>query len=214
MNWQRSLPSWLSLGVLAAIVVGVLFVVGWIKPYLNGPDLALTTIYRPKPVPVRVETVKWLKGDTRVKTERVEVPVEVIREVPAKVEKQLLGFGLSLKDLQAKKEELVDVLDVPRAPHGGEMALTVNTETGKIDGTFKPKAAPLIEFGGIRAAGGAFDPIAKRIVGYYRQDLIRVGPVVVNGRVSAGAPLAVGASSSNGRRVLDYGVEIGAEIRF
>jgi hypothetical protein len=204
---RRNLPSWFSLTLLAAVAVGVLFLVGWIKPYLHGPDLALTTIYRPKPVPVKVETVKWM---TKVKTEKVEVQVEVIREVPAKVEKQLLGFGINLKELHAENKELAKILGVPRAPHGGEMALTVNTGSGEIEGIFKPKQAPFIEFGGMREVGMDYEPLGKVAGGYYRQDLVRLGPVIVNGKAFVKAPIAPAASSKG----IDYGVSIGAAIRF
>ncbi|HYM59481.1 MAG TPA: hypothetical protein VEZ11_01170, partial [Thermoanaerobaculia bacterium] len=185
MSLTRVLPTWLTLGVLGAIVAGVLALVGWIKPYLQGPDLALTTIYRPKPVPVKVETVKWLSR-VEVKREQVTVPIEVIREVPAKEEEHLhANFGIHLLDLKAENKELVDVLAVPRAPYGGEMALTANTATGKVDGIFRPNAAPFIEFGGIREAGLDYDPLQRRAHGYYRQDLVRVGPGVINGKVFA-----------------------------
>ena len=106
---NRNLPHWLSLGLLAAIVVGALAAYGWIKPYLNGPDLALTTIYRPKPVPVKVATVKWM-NDVRVVREKVPVPggVEVVHDIPPKVAKRLVDdFHISLPDLRKEHRELV-----------------------------------------------------------------------------------------------------------
>lgn len=207
MSWNRHLPGWLSLAVLGAVVIGILTLVGWVKPYLSGPDLALSTIYRPKPVPVKVETVKWLTR-TKVKTERMEVPIEVIREVPPKTETRLAeGFGLRLSDLRADNRELVDVLAVPKAPHGGEMALTVNTESGRIAGTFRPKAAPFIAFGGLREVGLDLNVTSKAAGGYYRQDLIRVGPAVVNGKVFVSAPLVAGGAP-------DFGAAVGVAVRF
>jgi hypothetical protein len=206
---QRNLPSWISFTLLAAVAVGILALVGWIKPYLNGPDLALATIYRPKPVPVKVPEIKEIvKYRTQIKTERVEIPVEVIREVPAKVEKTLLGYGITLKDLQTENKALATVLDVPKAPFGGGMAITVNTLDGKIDGTFLAKQAPFIQFGGIREAGIGFDPINAAARGYYRQDLVRVGPAIVNGEAFVSTPIAGGKASAN------VGVSVNVAVRF
>jgi hypothetical protein len=206
---NRNLPPWLSLGLLAGVVVGMLALVGWIKPYLAGPDLAMTTIYRPKPVPVHVETVKWLKKvETKVVKERIEIPVEVIGDVPLSEAKRLAeDFHISIPDLQKENRKLVDVLDVPKAPHGGEMALTVNTASGKIDGIFRPKPAPMIEVGGLREAGAEFDPLNNAVTGYYRQDLLRVGPVVISGRAFVTGPLTP-------RNAPTYGAAIGAAVRF
>lgn len=205
MNWNKNLPSWLTLSVLAAIVVGTLFLIAQAKSYLSGPDLALTTIYRPKPVPVPVETVKWM---TKVKKERVEVPMEVYRDVPAKVEKRLeKDFNIRLPELRAENKELADILAVPKAPRGGEMALTVNTETGQIEGIFRPKATPLIEFGGIREVGLDANIIRQGVTGYFRQDLVRLGPAVVNGKAFATVPLTAGQAP-------DYGVSVGVAVRF
>lgn len=201
---NRVLPSWITLSFAAMLVVGVLVVVGWIKPYLSGPDLAFTTIYRPKPVPVKIETVKWL---TKVKTERVEVPVEVVREVPAKLEKRLESdFGLKLSDLRAENRELVDVLGIPKAPRGGELALTINKESGKIDSVFRPKAAPFLELGGIREAGLEYDAISESATGYYKQDLLRLGPAVVSGRVFTTTPVT-GIKPT-------VGAAVGVSVRF
>lgn len=207
MNWQRIIPARVTLPLLAAVVAGVLFVGATLKSYISGPDLALTTIYRPKPVPVRVETVKWLKGDVRIKRETVTVPVEVIKEVPAATEKKLLGFGITLKDLQAENKELANVVDVPKAPHGGEMAITVNTGSGKIEGTFLAKQAPLVEFGGIREAGVDYNVIQRGVTGYYRQDLVRLGPAIVNGKAFVTMPM-----SPNSRPA--YGAMVGVAVRF
>ena len=199
-------PRLLTYGL---IVVAMLAVAGWIKPYLNGPDLAIATIYRPKPVPVQVEKVKWL---TRVEhmttTTRVEVPVEVIRELPAKETQRIEhDFGLKLPELRAENRELVDVLAVPKAPRGGEMALTVNTGSGKIDGIFRAKPAPFFELGGLREAGVDADVVNRSITGYYRQDLLRVGPAVVNARAFAGVPIQSGDKPT-------AGVCLGVAVRF
>jgi hypothetical protein len=198
-----AVPRWLTWSLLLAVLAGVLFLVGWIKPYLEGPDLAITTIYRPRPVPVQIETVKWLtKVETRTVKERVEIPVEVIRELPAKEARRLENdFGITIPELRADSRELVDILTVPKAPHGGEMALTVNTGTGDIDGIFRAKRAPFVQLGGVREAGVAYSVIDRSAEGYYRQDLVRVGPAVVHGRAFA---------TTTG----DYGVTVGVGVRF
>lgn len=206
MNWKAKVPMWLTLPLLAGIVIGALWFVAQVKSYLGGPDLALTTIYRSKPVPVEVERVKWLTK-TKIKVERVEVPVEVIREVSPKIEKKLEGFNINLEKLHAEKKELVDVLDVPKAPRGGEMALTVDTDSGQITGTFLPKKTPLIEFGGIREVGIDYNVLRSGVTGYYRQDLVRLGPAVVNGKAYATVPLTPGTTA-------DYGVSVGVAVRF
>ncbi len=198
--------NWLA---YAFIVLLGLAAWGWIKPWIEGPDLRFSTITRTRPVPVKVETVRWMtKVATKIKRERVEVPVEVIREVPVKVAERLKeGFKVSLPDLRAEGRELVDVLEVPKAPHGGEMALTVQTATGKIDGIFRAKPAPFFEAGGLRELGGGYNPFSGTAILSYRQDLVRIGPVVVVGRGYLAAPLKPG-------QAVDVGGDINAVIRF
>ncbi len=174
----RIIPGWISLALLAIIIVAALALVGWIKPYLTGPDLAFTTIYRPKPVPVKVETVKWL---TKVKTERVEIPIEVIRTVTPAQEKRLSEFGIALPQLASEHKQLLRVFDIPKAAYGGELAVTASTESGRVDGVFLPKRAPFIALGGLREAAIDFDVISRKPGGHYRQDLVRVGPAIVTG---------------------------------
>lgn len=205
MSWKKSIPAWITLPLLAAVVVGILFAVATVESYLD-PISTMSTIYRPKPVIEKVEKVKWL---TKVKTVQVSVPVEVIHEVEKKGAARLdKDFGIKLDLLHAENKELATVLAVPRAPHGGEMAITVNTLTGKTEGVFNAKTAPLIEFGGIREVGVDYEPLAKVAGGYFRQDLLRVGPAVINGKVFAKAPIAPGS------RGLDYGVSVGVAVRF
>lgn len=204
-----NVPSWLTLGLVGALVGGLFLAAGWIKPYLAGPDLS-ATIYRPKPAPVEVERVKWLtKVERRTVKERVEVPVEVIRELPAKEARRLeADFGIKLPELAAENRALATVLEVPRAPHGGEMAITVNTETGLVDGIFRAKRARFIQVGGIREAGLEYDPLNQAATGYYRQDLVRIGPAVIGGRVFASAPLQPGGAGA------DVGAAVSVSIRF
>jgi hypothetical protein len=201
-----SAPRWVT---YALIIVAALAVVGWVKPYLQGPDLAFSTIYRPRPVPVKVDTTAWLKNaEPKIKYVRVPVEVPVIVEVPAKVQQRFEeDFGIKLPELRAENRELVDILAVPKAPRGGEMALVVNTSTGKIDGTFHAHTAPLLELGGLREAGIEYDPMNAMAAGYYRQDLVRVGPAVVSGKVFAGVPVAPGKQAT-------AGVAIGVAVRF
>jgi hypothetical protein len=202
------LPTWFNLTFIVILAVGALWLVAQVKSYIKGPDLALTTIYRPKPVPVPVTEVKWM---TKVKTERINVPVEVYRDVPAPVEKRLdKDFGIKLDLLRAENKELAKIVDVPKSPHGGAMAITVNTGSGAVEGIFRPNAAPLIEFGGIREVGADYEPLAKVAGGYYRQDLLRVGPAILNGKAFVKAPIAPGA---NGKGI-DYGISIGVAVRF
>jgi hypothetical protein len=199
LNLTRPAPSWLTRGLLAAVVVGGLAAYGWIAPFIHGPDFSLATIYQPKPAPVKVETVKWL---TKVKTEKVTVPVEVIRELPAKEAAHLeKDFGLKLDLLHAENKELAKVLDVPKAPNGGEMALTVNTATGAIDGVFSATRAPFFHLGGMREIGVGYDVIQRGIALHYSQDLARVGPVVLSGTVFASTPTVPGARPSYGGRI-------------
>lgn len=202
MNWKTNVPPWITLPLLAGIVIGVLALVANVKAYLD-PVSTMSTIYRPKPVPVPVETVKWLTKTREV----VKVPVEVVREVPPKTAKRLEDdFHLTVPSLLAEHKELLDVANVPRAPHGGEMALTLNTETGKVEETFRATAAPVIEFGGVREVGLAYDAINRGLTAYYQQDLVRLGPAIVNVRAFATAPLGSGIPT--------YGATVGVAARF
>jgi hypothetical protein len=195
-------PRWIVYGLF---VVAALAAAGWIKPYLHGPDLSLSTVYRPRPVPVRVTEVKWLtKVEKQIVRERIEV--EAIRELPPKQAERLeKDFQITLPSLRTEGRDLLGVLDIPRAPHGGEIAVTVNTTTARIDGIFRPKAAPFVELGGVREAGVDFDVLSKSAIGYYRQDLVRLGPCVVNAKVFA--------TSASGRGPA-VGAFIGVAVRF
>jgi len=189
-----------------ALLLAGLAVIGQAKAWLQGPDLRFLTVTRVKPVPVVTEQVKWLRGKTKV--ERVEVPVEVIRTVTPKVADRLReDFKLDLNTLRSEKKELVDVREVPKAPYGGEMALTVHTETGKVDTIFRPKPQPFLELGGLREAGVGYDPLNAAVRVYGRMDVGRVGPVVVNGEVFAVKPLRPGEKA-------DFGGAINASVRF
>lgn len=192
----------------AAIVLAILAAWGWVKPFIDGPDLRFSTITRTRRVAVKVETVRWLtKVETQVKRERVPVEVPVIVEVPAKVEKRLEeDFQIKLPELREEGRELIDIQEVPKAPHGGEMALTIHTKTGKVESIFRPKPAPFFELGGLREAGVDYDPLSAAVRGYYRQDLVRIGPGVVNAKVFASAPLR--------GSVPEYGVSVGVAVRF
>ncbi|MGZ5445283.1 MAG: hypothetical protein ACXW5J_26760 [Thermoanaerobaculia bacterium] len=199
-------------GWLTYLLITVAFLAawGWIKPFLEGPDLRFSTLTRTRPVPVEVPRTEWLvKVEKKIVRERVEVPVEVIREVPVKVVERIeRDFGLKLPELRGEGRELVDVLEVPPAPHGGEMALTIHTGTGKIDGIFRARPMPLFELGGMREVGLDYDPLNAAATAYYRQDLVRVGPAIINGRVFAAAPTGGDAG------VPSYGVSLGVAIRF
>jgi hypothetical protein len=170
---------------MLCLVVTALALTGWLTSYIQGPDQIFSTLNRTKPVPVKVETVKWLTK-TQVKTERVEIPVQVIRELPAKEAKRLESeFGITLPELQADNRELVTVKEIPKAPYGGELAITANTQSGAIDGIFRAKPRPFVEVGGLREAGVELNVLTKQPTAYYRQDLIRFGPAVIGGRAYA-----------------------------
>lgn len=210
MNWRANVPSWITVPILtpaliAAIVVGAFFIVGWVKPYLFGPDLALTTLYRPKTVPVQAEPSKLIKN---AETKTVSTPRQVITKLPPKDDAKLKAeFGKNLADLHAENKELATVLTIPKASNGGEIAITTNNQTGVTEGIFRPKPKPFYEFGGIREVGIDYNVIQRGVTGYYRQDLVRIGPGVVNGKAFVTMPLSPGQQPS-------YGAMIGVAVRF
>lgn len=208
MKTITNAPRWAVYGI---ILIAALAAWGWVKPWITGPDVVFGTMTRTVrvPVPVEVESVKWLRKVERV---RVEVPVQVIREVPAKQAKMLADkFDLKLPEMHAEGRELVDVIEVPPAPRGGEMALTVSA-AGEIAGIFREKPAPFLEIGGVREVGVDYDAVNGSLLGYYRQDLARVGPAVINGKVFGGVPLGVSPGGRNNGA--NFGASIGVAVRF
>lgn len=164
---------------LLALLTGL----GWAKSYLQGPDLSFVTAFKVKPVPVAVTETKWL---TKVVHEKVTVLVEVVKYLPPPAAKALKDeFHVTLEQLHAENKSLATVLAVPKAPYGGDMAVTVNIGTGKVEGIFVGHSQPFFALGGLREAGVEYDVIGRSAQAYYRQDIARVGPVVVGGRASA-----------------------------
>jgi hypothetical protein len=184
----------------ACLILALAALAGWARQYLEGPEIR--TFTRAKIVPVPVESVKWVE---KVKRETVTVPVQVIRHVPAPIADKLEPMGVDLEALHAQGSELVDVLAIPKAPQGGDLALTLNS-AGKVSGTFLAKPAPFLEIGGAKEIGAEYDPINSAVTGYYRQDFVRVGRAVIHGRAFATA-------SSKYQRS-GVGLALGVSVRF
>jgi hypothetical protein len=174
-------------------LVAVLAGVGWLHSWYTKP--IGQTIYRDKPVPVRVEVPKEvIKWQTKVVTKEVKVYVPTEKQA-AKFEQQ---FGFSPKD-----RDILAIGTIPVAPEGGAVAVSVLREGGQAEITFTPKAKRFLQFGGIREVAIWYNPLDHLGQVEYSQDLLRTGPVVWRGRV-----YGVAGSRS------DFGLAIGAAVRF
>lgn len=204
-----SLPSasvLLRYGIVVLVLAGAW---GWLDLWANGPSI-YSTFTRKTHTREVVERTRYMTN-TKIQRERVEIPVEVVREVPAKVDQQLKeDFGHNLLELKAEGRGLLEVVDVPKAPNGGRMEITMFTESGRVKATFAPKPLPAVAFGGMREFGVDLDFVRVELSGYFRQDLVRVGPAIVNGKAFAAVPLKQGAANPQ----VDYGVKIGVAVRF
>lgn len=159
-------PVKVALGCLGALLL--LFVAGLVRDYYRKPE---PTGVRPPPVVAKpMKTVA--SAPKRVVERKLVVP-----ELPPKaVERVEQRFSL---DLSA--EELLTHVEIPKAPYGGEAAVTLPA-TGEPQVTFVANPRPFFDLGGEWAiAGGPVlhhdGELAVRL--RVAKDLARVGPVFI-----------------------------------
>lgn len=186
MQWTQ-LPKRLSklsvsgikLSTYGLALVATLAGYGWLKSYLEGPDLQVATIYKFKPKPVVVVETRFSE---KIRTVVKEVKVEVKEPTPKQQEKLEQKYGLSLDG-----KDLLGEWQIPKTPYGGDAIIAVGP-TGRVEVVVKPKAKPFFELGGRRELGlglGQTSLGASWKV-YYEQDLARVGPVQFSGEAAFG----------------------------
>ena len=178
-------PSRSTLGhritIYLLIFLALFLAYGWLKLYFTGPELGVTTILKVKPKPVIVKETKYSE---RI-PERVEcIPVEI--KVPdakaiEELERKYSGNAIGL-DLQ--RSVMLGEYTLPKMPYGGEALVTVEGEKPTL--SVLPKKQPFFEWGSLREFGLGFGAGQN---GYawrakYRQDLFRVGPVMMTGEAA------------------------------
>lgn len=203
--WKAAL-----VGLLIAYI-GFLNVRLWYK----GLDLGATSIYSYRPAPYLAEhTKKWRRTKLEtfpcVKVQGVRVAASMPATVPVSSNQHTAqtspGQTLSLGEIQLGEWKL------EKLPYGGLASAQLDSEglTRLIVSGNKPR---FLEVGGGRAIGLS---VGYPIIGedhslsyeiYFRQQLLRTGPVWWNGKLSAGH----WNGSSND---LDLSVGVEAEVRF
>ena len=192
----------LVVGLLIAYI-GVLNVRLWYK----GLDLGATSLYSYKPAPYFAEhTKRWKKAKVetfpcvQVVGQRMSTPNTNDQHISQTTPEYNLGV-IELGEWQLKK-----------LPYGGFASAQLDSEglTHLVVSGNKPR---FLEVGGERAIGLS---VGYPIIGedhslsyeiYYRQDLLRTGPVWWQGKLSA----SHWNGSSND---LDLSVQLNAEVRF
>lgn len=193
-----------AIGLLIAYI-GVLNVRLWYK----GLDLGATSLYSYKPAPYLAEyTKKWKKTKTetfpcvQVVGQRMSTPSTNDQHTSQTIPGQTLSLG----------EIQLGEWKINRLPYGG--VASAQLDKGGLTHLVVTGNAPrFLEAGRQRTLGLS---LAYPLIGqdhslsyeiYYRQDLLRTGPVWWQGQLSAGH----WNGSSNG---LDLSIGVNAEVRF
>jgi len=164
--------------ILACILLGY----GWAKSYLTGPDIQQVTVYRTKPSPkVAPET----KASERMQEETRCVQVEVKKPTLKELEAIAKKYEAPKLTINWPDATLLGEYEVPKMPYGGTTAVVVEGTTPTV--VTLPKPRPFFELGGMREVGigvgvGSYSPTWR---GKFRQDLLRVGPVIGTIEVSS-----------------------------
>ena len=146
------------------VIVVLLGAAGWVKAwYWPTVQTVTRTITETVTVPEIREVVKW---KTRIETREVKV-----MEAPAKERE---------KAKAREGEDLLTAVAIPSAPHGGTAQAWLSEE-GETRILFRENPAPFVDLGGIREVS-AWAGVSDHYSVAYRQDLGRVGPVVVMAR--------------------------------
>lgn len=166
----------------AVLLLAILAGYGWLKAYLVGPDLAVTTLYKVKTVPT---VVKETKESVRIKEVRVEVPVYI--KVPTEKEKERIEEKYQGSGVDLDVETLLGEWFGPKSPWGSSILVTKGADD-HVKVTVLPKERPFFQLGGARGIGAGVGQsnlgISWRL--FYEQDIVRVGPVWINGEASFG----------------------------
>jgi hypothetical protein len=95
-------------------------------------------------------------------------------------------YGLAQDTLTGRHRGGLDVLTEKKlkpAPQGGEV-LVAQDQHGVTEVMELPAKRGFLGLGGLRETGGEWDWLNKRVAAYHRQDMVRVGPIVVGVRLS------------------------------
>lgn len=168
----RELLGRLTWAAAGGAVVSALFLWGWVGPWLNGLDPSSTlTRGSTEPYvarPARIVT-RWQE---KVVVREVRVLVPPSDAAQGRVERRFdlkLGGGV----------DLISVVTLKPLPWGGEAATVLHPDGGA-ETVVKPKARPLFQLAGLREFGAGADvlDLGASFAAWYRQDLLRLGPVV------------------------------------
>ncbi len=205
-TWIKLLKYWKA--ALVGLVIGYILFLN-VRLWYKGLDLGATSVYSYKPAPYFAEhTKRWKKARVEtfpcVKVQGIRVPSDstntasLSQKVPTDPSYSL--GAIELGEWQLK-----------RLPYGGVAQAQLDT-TGLTHLVVTQHAPKFLELGRSRSLGLSASysllsedhPVSFEI--YLRQDLVRVGPVWIQGGVSAGQ----GGASND----LDLSVQLNAELRF
>lgn len=198
---MKRLAVYLPLALLVALAWAVL---GLVEDYGTG-DVGDAERYQPQRVELARKRLRGLEPETVTLPVTVWRPAKA-PDGPASAGKHLSnGSGAGLGDratewqpggpngvtapgngvttpaerrfgLDLDREHLLGVWPIPRAPHGGEVAVTMPAGGGQVEVVFRPGKPPLVSFGGERwtGVGAVLTPDGAGLGARAYADLLRV----------------------------------------
>lgn len=189
------LPSRILTYILAGVLL--LFAGGavkdWYFPGVDEPSAIATSLTR-KPYQRTLETKEIREAPTRV-VERPVLAPDLTDRQEEKLEKR---FGLDLNT-----DDLLTRVEIPRAPDGGEAAVTLDAG-GQVDVTFRPNRPSFFDLGGSFEVGAGV-VLNSRGQGYRlhaEKDLLRMGRTYLN--IEGNLDLVGGETDASGALLLVY----------
>src|SRR5574343_1903915 len=173
-------------GVYAFLAIAALTVAVHVKLWYSNLENPFQTVYRTRTKTVYVEVGRDKKAEKPYT--RVTVPCRPVQILQENDEKPAASPPLGANVLPPV--DLLGIFRVPPLPEGGSARVTLD-EAGAAHLEVKPKPRSLFELGRLREIGvwGGLrldDPSRRTWAVSYQQDILRVGPAMLRGRVGYG----------------------------